>query len=111
MSGRHIQIVLRMVPRLELSPVTAPWWAPSRPSPRQARAQLPDHAWPVFGMGSSFGSALRIARALAITASEFRLLHALPLDAGGATTCEVCQRPVWGPGGRYRGCLPGFGSL
>ena len=33
-----------------------------------------------------------------LTATEYRLLHALSLDAGGATTYEVLRRRVWGPG-------------
>ena len=36
-------------------------------------------------------------RPVRLTATEFRLLHALPLDTGGATTCEVFQGRVWGP--------------
>ena len=37
-------------------------------------------------------------RPLRLTATEYRLLHALSLDAGGATTYEALQRRVWGPG-------------
>lgn len=37
-------------------------------------------------------------RPLRLTATEYRLLHALSLDAGGATTFEALQRRVWGPG-------------
>ena len=37
-------------------------------------------------------------RPLRLTATEYRLLHALSLDAGGATAYEVLQRRVWGPG-------------
>ena len=37
-------------------------------------------------------------RAVRLTATEYRLLHALSLDAGGATTFEALQRRVWGPG-------------
>ena len=33
-----------------------------------------------------------------LTATEYRLLHALSLDAGGASSYEVLQRRVWGPG-------------
>ncbi len=33
-----------------------------------------------------------------LTATEYRLLHALSLDAGGATTHEDLVRRVWGPG-------------
>ena len=31
-----------------------------------------------------------------LTATEYRLLHALSLDAGGATTYESLLRRVWG---------------
>ena len=37
-------------------------------------------------------------RPLRLTATEYRLLHALSLDAGGATSYESLQRRVWGPG-------------
>ena len=37
-------------------------------------------------------------RPLRLTATEYRLLHALSLDAGGVTTYEALQRRVWGPG-------------
>ncbi|MDE0390602.1 MAG: response regulator transcription factor, partial [Rhodospirillales bacterium] len=37
-------------------------------------------------------------RPLRLTATEYKLLHALALDAGGATTYEALQRRVWGPG-------------
>ena len=37
-------------------------------------------------------------RPVRLTATEYRLLHALSLDAGGATAYEVLQRRVWGPG-------------
>ena len=37
-------------------------------------------------------------RPLRLTATEYRLLHALSLDAGGASSYEVLQRRVWGPG-------------
>ena len=37
-------------------------------------------------------------RPVRLTATEYRLLHALSLDAGGATTYEDLQRRVWGPG-------------
>ena len=37
-------------------------------------------------------------RAVRLTATEYRLLHALSLDAGGATTFEALQRRGWGPG-------------
>ena len=37
-------------------------------------------------------------RPVRLTATEYRLLHALSLDAGGATTFEALQRRVWGPG-------------
>ena len=35
-------------------------------------------------------------RPLRLTATEYRLLHALSLDAGGATTYESLLRRVWG---------------
>ena len=39
-------------------------------------------------------------RPVRLTATEYRLLHALSLDAGGVTTYESLQRRVWGePGG------------
>ena len=38
-------------------------------------------------------------RAVRLTAIEYRLLHALSLDAGGATTYESLQRRVWGERG------------
>ena len=39
-------------------------------------------------------------RAVRLTATEYRLLHALSLDAGGATTYESLLRRVWdGRGG------------
>ena len=38
-------------------------------------------------------------RAVRPTAIEYRLLEALSLDAGGATTCESLQRRVWGERG------------
>ena len=37
-------------------------------------------------------------RPLRLTATEYRLLNALSLDAGGASSYEVLQRRVWGPG-------------
>ena len=37
-------------------------------------------------------------RPVRLTATEYRLLHALSLDAGGATTFEALQHQVWGPG-------------
>ena len=37
-------------------------------------------------------------RPVRLTATEYRLLHALSLDAGGATTYESLQRRVWGEG-------------
>ncbi|MYK68669.1 MAG: response regulator [Gammaproteobacteria bacterium] len=37
-------------------------------------------------------------RPVRLTATEYRLLHALSLDAGGATTYEDLQRRAWGPG-------------
>ena len=37
-------------------------------------------------------------RPVRLTATEYRLLHALSLGAGGATTYEALQRRVWGPG-------------
>ena len=37
-------------------------------------------------------------RPVRLTATEYKLLHALSLDAGGATTYEALQRRVWGPG-------------
>ena len=37
-------------------------------------------------------------RPLRLTAIEYRLLHALSLDAGGATTYAALQRQVWGEG-------------
>ena len=37
-------------------------------------------------------------RPVRLTAIEYRLLHALSLDAGGATTYESLQRRVWGEG-------------
>ena len=37
-------------------------------------------------------------RPLRLTATEYRLLHALSLDAGGATTFASLQRRVWGEG-------------
>ena len=37
-------------------------------------------------------------RPVRLTATEYRLLHALLLDAGGATTFETLQRRVWGSG-------------
>ena len=39
-------------------------------------------------------------RPVRLTATEYRLLHALSLDAGGATTYEALQRRVWGGRGR-----------
>ena len=39
-------------------------------------------------------------RPLRLTATEYRLLHALSLDAGGATTYESLLRRVWGRAGR-----------
>ena len=38
-------------------------------------------------------------RPVRLTAIEYRLLHALSLDAGGATTYESLQRRVWGEAG------------
>ena len=37
-------------------------------------------------------------RPVRLTAIEYRLLHALSLDAGGVTTYETLQRRVWGEG-------------
>ncbi len=37
-------------------------------------------------------------RPVRLTATEYRLLNALSLDAGGASSYEVLQRRVWGPG-------------
>ena len=37
-------------------------------------------------------------RPVRLTATEYRLLNALSLDAGGASTYEVLRRRVWGPG-------------
>ena len=37
-------------------------------------------------------------RAVRLTATEYRVLHALSVDAGGATTFEDLLRRVWGPG-------------
>ena len=34
-----------------------------------------------------------------LTAIEYKLLHTLPLDAGGATTFESLRGQVWGGGG------------
>ena len=38
-------------------------------------------------------------RPVRLTAIEYKLLHALSLDAGGATTYETLQRRVWGDRG------------
>ena len=38
-------------------------------------------------------------RPLRLTATEYRLLHALSLDAGGAPTCETLMRRIWGQKG------------
>ena len=38
-------------------------------------------------------------RPVRLTAIEYKLLHTLSLDAGGATTCESLRRRVWGDRG------------
>ena len=38
----------------------------------------------------------RQGRTPVLTATEYRLLHALILDAGGVATCETLIRRVWG---------------
>ena len=41
-------------------------------------------------------------RAVRLTATEYKILHALSLDAGGATTWESLRRRVWGDRGGNR---------
>ena len=90
------------------------FFAATRNRPRQAvlaagargagrpRAQPPRHATAVPGQRTrnrpdeAPGDYRRVLGRL--TATEYRALHALSLDAGGASTYEALQRRGWGPG-------------
>ena len=72
-----------------------------------ALADLPVIFVSAYGGGDTIARALEAGAAdyivkpyspAELTATEYRLLHALSLDAGGATTFEALQRRVWGPG-------------